>query len=111
MEVTFGESELAALCNSEHLMVRRWGRDVFEYLGRRLFELAGAADLDHVTALPGVTLSRDGPDRVTIGFDRGRLVVNAQLIERPEKRGAGTKMEQDGLHIIGLDVRARVRSR
>lgn len=90
-------------------MIRRWGDDGFDYVGGRLFELVGAADLAHVEALPGAAVHRDEHDGVTVTFDHGDLVVTAELIERANT--GGSQMEQDGLHVLGLEVRSRVRSR
>ena len=109
--MTFGEAALAAVCNSKHRMVRRWGLDGFEYIGRRLLELTAAANLDQVAALPGAALTRGEEDHVMIRFDRDRVVIRAELVLDPRRGGAGATLGSDGLHIVTLEVRPRARTR
>ena len=77
MNVTFSTSALAALCNSERRLAKRWGNDVGRTVGRRLYEL-GAANLDNLHRIPraSVTLDEDGEATIDFGAEiivRGRL--------------------------------------
>lgn len=109
VDVTFGEADLAAVCNSERLMVRRWGRDGFEGLGRRLLELAAAADLDQVALLPGADVTRDADGAVTIDFGRGAVVVHGEIVEGLDTPGPTPGRRSAGLHILGIEMRAQTR--
>jgi hypothetical protein len=107
VDVTFGEAALAAVCNSKHRMVRRWGLDGFEYVGRRLLELNAAADLDQVGALPGAALTGGEGDHVMIRFDRDRVVIRAQVVGTPRQAAGEPNLGSHGLHIVSLEVRPR----
>lgn len=66
MDVSFGEAELAALCNSKVRLANHFGPSLGRLVGRRLLELAAAADLDELALLPGgrVQVSPAGMVRV-----------------------------------------------
>lgn len=77
MDVTFASTALAALCNSERLLAKRWGPEVGRTVGRRLLELA-AADSAALVRLPRVSLSTNGNGETIIAF--GDVVVRGQIM-------------------------------
>lgn len=77
MDVTFSTAALAALCNSERRLAKRWGPDAGSMVGRRLYEL-GSADPENLDRLPRATVSFDAHGETTIDFD-GEVVVRGHL--------------------------------
>lgn len=108
MDISFGDKGLAALCNSEELMVRRWGRDGFVQVGRRLLELA-AANRDQIQSLPGGSVV-DGPDgSVTISFDGGVLAIGGVMVGGSARPDVPVRQPSE-FHVLRVQVRKGERS-
>jgi hypothetical protein len=103
VDLTFGEPELAALCNSEQRMIRRWGHEGFRILARRLLELA-AADVSEIEDLPGAALRFDGDGGVTVDFGRGALLIHAVFLNGRSGRGPDATTAPDRLHILRIET-------
>lgn len=106
MDLFFAKASLAVLCNSESLLVERWGADGFRLVARRLLELAATADLDDVAALPGATTLRGPRGSVTIDFGRGAVVITGTVANDPT-RDRRRDASEVRLLITGLTVHER----
>lgn len=97
MDVSFASPALAALCNSERRLARRWGVETGRTVGRRLLELA-ASDARTLGRLPRASVIVDVDGQTVIDFG-GEVIV----------RGVVTTggAEGDGMVITGLDVQGR----
>jgi hypothetical protein len=94
MDVTFADASLAALCNSENNLARRWGT-TGRTVGRRLLELA-ASDAAALDRLPQAKVSENGMGETVIAF-------GTEIVIRGVIRTAGGPAG-DGIVITGLDV-------
>lgn len=101
MDVSFSTPALAALCNSENRLIRRWGPEVGRNVARRLLDLAAgdAADIAH---LPGAVLGANG--RETVVTFGGEVEVRGVVQNGPDGSGVA---DADRMVITGVDVIGR----
>jgi hypothetical protein len=97
MDVNFSSAALAELCNSEHRLAGRWGRQAGRAVARRLLDLA-AADAAAVCRLPGADVSTSGTGETTITF--GQEIVIRGVIGDP---GGAGRILITGLHVNGSE--------
>jgi hypothetical protein len=105
VDLSFGNAGLAALCNSEQHMVKRWGRDGFTQVGRRLLELSAVRDPSEIELLPYVAVERDASGTVAIDFDRGDVVIEGLLTELTNQHDGATG--ESTFCVTSVTVRAR----
>jgi hypothetical protein len=98
MIMTFVQADLAALCNSKRLMVRRWGHDGFDHVSQRLLELAAVATASEIELLPGVGVRRGTDGGVRIEFDDGTVVIEGTVFRAGGDRGHGV----DRIRVTGV---------
>ncbi len=77
MDLGFGSTGLAALCNAERLMVERWGAEMGRTVGKRLLDLA-AATAGTIERIPTASVVRDDGGAMTIMFDDA-IAISGQL--------------------------------
>jgi hypothetical protein len=103
VDLTFADAELAALCSSQQLMTRRWGREGYAKVGRRLLELS-AVDPSQIEHLPRAVLQHAVNGRVTVNFDEGGVIIEGVLLDgkgpAPHANGA------DSLRVTGVNVKS-----
>jgi hypothetical protein len=102
MDVSFSTPALAALCNSEDRLARRWGPEIGRTVARRLLDMAAgdAADLGH---LPEAVVGADGHETVvTFG---GKIEVRGDVYSEPDGSGAGDRMVISGVDVLGRTQR------
>jgi hypothetical protein len=99
--VSFASAALAALCNSQERLSRRWGPDTAEAVGRRLFDLAAAtaATLDRI---PEARVVVDSAGESTITF-ANKIVVRG-VINPSKHEGRETRTDADHILITSLDI-------
>ena len=94
MEFTFADGKLEGICSSERQMVRRFGAPMARRLGARLAELAAAATLADLRALPQTRaheLTRGRDEQISLDLAQPyRLVL--QVANEPVPR-----LQQGGL--------------
>jgi hypothetical protein len=73
MRVSFAESRLAALCNSEAALAERWGRPVARRVCRRLLDLS-AASASTINLIPGALVNSRSNGETTITFSDEILI-------------------------------------
>lgn len=101
MDVTFSSASLAALCNSEERLTRRWGSSIGKTVARRLLDLA-AATTTTIETIPEATLVADDAGSASIAFG-DRIVVRGVIKSREESNSGGlTDAEQ--ITITSLEV-------
>jgi hypothetical protein len=103
VDVTFDSGELARLCNSEHLLSRRFGAEMGRTVARRLWDLA-AVDAAAVSRLPETVVESDGSGETRVTFGGSVLVRGVVTLGRPSRAGA----DGDGMLITsveGIEVR------
>ena len=102
MKVTFGSPALAALCNSEQRLAKRWGLEAGRTLARRLLDLA-AVDAAHLRRLPDAEVTTNGTGETTIAF--GAIVIQGKLTsEAPATRPSA---DRDRMVITRVAVERR----
>lgn len=79
MELTFDDSELAALCCSRSALIERWGEEGQAAVARRLLELQAVEDLDDIDSLPHATLRLLDDGTMTVDYADGEMVVQGTL--------------------------------
>jgi hypothetical protein len=104
VDLTFGDADLARLCNCERRMVQRWGDDGFRQVGRRLLELAALSHHTEIDLLPSVSVERRPRGSVTVEFDGGELVIRGVLTSASANRNG---FDSDGLRITSVSVHSR----
>ena len=104
MDLTFGDADLAGVCNCERLMVQRWGDDGFRRVGRRLLELSALAHHSEMELLPSAVVDRQPGGTVTVDFDRGGVVIEGLVTSTPGGRGGA---DREGLRVTSVAVRSR----
>jgi hypothetical protein len=77
MDLGFGSTGLAALCNAERLMVERWGTEMGRTVGKRLLDLA-AATAGTIERIPTASVVRNDDGAMTITFDDA-ITISGQL--------------------------------
>ena len=79
MDVYFHSAALAALCNSERRLAKRWGSVAGREVGRRLLEV-GATGSSHLAQLPRAQVRRNHHGETTIDFGDIAItgVINAK---------------------------------
>jgi hypothetical protein len=103
MELTFSNRALAETCNCEQLMVSRWGDDGFACVSERLLQLAAAADVSQIEALPYATLEHGARGAVSIEFSSGETVVRGVLLDG-SGRAASPTTDGVRLRILALHI-------
>lgn len=106
MDLTFRTAALAALCNSERGLARRWGPERGRTVARRLLDLA-AADAATLDRLPGAQVSTDGAGETVVAF--GDEIVVRGVIRSSDDGTRATRADADHMMITGLDVRGSSR--
>lgn len=76
MDLGFGSTGLATLCNAERLMVERWGTEMGKTVGKRLLDLR-AATVGTIERIPTASVVRDD-GAMTITFDDA-IAISGQL--------------------------------
>ena len=94
MQVSFGSSELAVLCNSEAALARQWGLRLARTVGCRLFDLS-AVSASTIGLIPGAAVTSHGDGAITITFS-DEIVVRGVI--------AATTTTTDHILISSLDV-------
>lgn len=90
MDLGFGSTGLAALCNAERLMVERWGPDMSRTVGKRLLDLA-AATAGAIERIPTASVVRDDNGAMTITFD-DTIAISGQLTTGGDGQRADTEL-------------------
>ncbi len=105
MDLTFGSSALAGLCNSERRLVERWGADLGRLVARRLLDLS-AVDAAAILRLPGARMvSANGQTVITFhGIILVRGVINSINGSGAAIPGADSMVITD-LDVLGSDQR------
>lgn len=98
MDVTFDSAELAHLCNSEQLLVRRFGAGVGRTVARRLWDLA-AVDAAAVSRLPETVVESDGSGETRLTFGGSVLVRGVVTLGGQSRAGA----DSDGMLIASVE--------
>lgn len=101
MDVTFADAALAALCNSEQGLTRRWGPVSGRTVARRLLELA-AVDEQALSLLPRAQVRMDSAGETIIDFG-GEVVIRGSITDRPPG-GPATTACRSQLVITSLEV-------
>jgi hypothetical protein len=104
VELSFDEGDLAVVCNSQTRMVERWGQERRETVGRRLFELAAARDLDIAGELPGARIKRRSNGSVEINFDDGLVVIAGKKVPTSAAETIKGAAAMDGFRIASVIV-------
>lgn len=104
MDLTFGDADLAGLCNCERRMVQRWGDEGFRQVGRRLLELAALTHHTEIELLPSVSVKRRPRGSVTVEFDGGDLVIRGVLTTASADCNGS---DRDGLRVTSVSVHSR----
>jgi hypothetical protein len=104
VDLTFGDADLAGLCNCERRMVQRWGDDGSRQVGRRLFELSALAHHSEIELLPSAVVAREPGGLVTVEFDRGGVTIQGVLGSGSNGR---TSAGKEGLLVTSVVVRRR----
>lgn len=99
--MTFADAALAALCNSEQRLTRRWGPEAGRMVARRLLELA-AVDQQAIGLLPRAQVHTDGAGETTIDF-AGEVIIRGSIGGSSPDRPA-TAACRGRLVIAGLEV-------
>jgi hypothetical protein len=78
MDVSFETADLAALCNSERRMAKRWGSEMGRTVGRRLLDVAAstATTLDRI---PTARVNANGTGETTVMFAEA-IVVRGHIV-------------------------------
>ena len=101
MDVTFSSASLAALCNSERRLARRWGPEVGRTVARRLLDLV-AVDAATLDRLPDASVSINGDGEATITF-ADEIVVRG-VIGNSRDGARAARADADHMLITSLDV-------
>lgn len=103
MDLGFGSTGLAALCNAERLMAERWGPETGRTVGKRLLDLA-AATAGTIERIPTATVTRDDNDGMTITFDDA-IAISGRLTAG----GNGPSADADRFLVSSITVREDAR--
>lgn len=103
--MSFGEADLAALCNSAGRLAERWGPELGRWIGRRLLELAAAADLTEIEALPGGHFHLGAAPSVTINFEPGGIELTGVLLDGRSAAVYGPGSRHQRLRLLNVTAR------
>jgi len=103
MDLGFGSTGLATLCNAERLMIERWGPDTGRTVGKRLLDLS-AATAGTIGQIPTATVLRDDDGAMTITFDDA-ITMSGQLTSG----GDGAPADADQFVISRIRVKKDAR--
>lgn len=101
MNLSFGDAALAALCNSERRLARRWGH-AGHAVGRHLLDLS-AAEAATIDQLPGARVHNDGSGEIVVAFDDEILITG--IVSDATRDRQGLRADADQMMIRSVDVR------
>jgi hypothetical protein len=107
MDVTFATAELAALCNSEQRLTKRWGPEAGRLVARRLLDLA-AVHAPAVGRLPGASIRMGEEDEAAVITFGGDIVIRG-VITAAREGPTGTRGSAERIVITSVDVHESVR--
>jgi hypothetical protein len=103
MDLGFGSTDLAALCNAERLMVERWGTEMGRTVGKRLLDLA-ATTAETIERIPTASVVGNDDGAMTITFD-DVIAISGQLTTG----GGGAPVDADQFVISRIRIKEDTR--
>jgi hypothetical protein len=101
MDLEFASGALAALCNSEQRLTRRWGAKGFAVVAQRLHQLGAIETLDEVAFLPAASVQPAmGDGRIAVRLGDVHLMARVAV---PAGTGQGPETREVTLTILELD--------